>query len=68
MNKVLGAGSPPVATPGRDNQGRPIGGPTGVLQYGAITYDHDAGSQVYVLYATGKSAQNAVIADSVSNN
>lgn len=54
--------------------GRKLGGgavanpPTAVKHYGAIAYDLELDSQVYVVYGTGKKNKDAILAGSCSNN
>jgi type II secretion system protein G len=42
--------------------------PNDTKDYGYISYSYDTGSQVYVLYGTGKDKSSAVVAAGVSNN
>ena len=41
--------------------------PTAETDYGAVTYDYDAGSQTYCVYGTGKKNKLAVVSAHLSN-
>ena len=47
--------------------GRVQNPPAAVGDYGLIQYDYDAGSQIYVVYGTGKKGRTAVLAGATSN-
>ncbi|MDB5096088.1 MAG: N-terminal methylation motif protein [Cyanobacteria bacterium RYN_339] len=62
-----GSPLPPLGTQLAAGGAVSVTNPTALIDYGAVEYDLDVGSQTYVVYGTGKKAKAAVTAAQVSN-